>query len=163
MRDVSSRRSCWSCYWLLRTQLLADRSTCLTRSVGAVAVLDKRVVSEGFNGTLPGRPHCDEGACARCKKGSHLGLEACLCCHAECNLVANAARIGVSLMSTTVYSTTQPCLGCTKLLVASGVSAVVYDEPYVSDAADLQAELNALYTQQDPGGVGFSHFICTCS
>lgn len=76
--------------------------------------------------------------------------------------MASAARLGHSLLNATIYCTTQPCLGCTKLLVIAGVSAVIYDEDY-GPAAELQAELNALYIQQDPKGVGFSHFVCTCS
>lgn len=125
-------------------------------------MLERRALAEGFNGNLPGRQHCDEGGCSRCQSGRPLGLENCLCCHAEGNLVASAARLGHSLLNATIYCTTQPCLGCTKLLVIAGVSAVIYDEDY-GPAAELQAELNALYIQQDPKGVGFSHFVCTCS
>lgn len=135
----------------------------MSRDVGAVAVLQHRALAEGFNGNLPGFQHCDEGGCNRCRKGDSPSLDTCLCCHAEANLVASAARLGHSLLNTTVYCTTQPCLGCTKLLVIAGVSAVVYDDTYRSDADAMQAELNALYASQQPGGVGFSHFICTCS
>lgn len=160
---MSSSRSCWSCYWLLRVQLLADRSTCSTRSVGAVAVLDKRAVCDGFNGTLAGYKHCDQGGCPRCAKGSGLSLETCVCCHAEANLVANAARLGATLMHTTVYCTTQPCMGCTKLLAGAGVDAVIYDEKYPAAPWELQNELTLAALLDDPNGVAFSRFKCTCS
>lgn len=50
--------------------------------------------------------------------------------HAEMNALADAARFRRSTVGSTLYCTTLPCHMCTKLIIAAGVSRVVYIQPY---------------------------------
>ncbi len=50
--------------------------------------------------------------------------------HAEMLAITDAARRGVSIEGCTLYTTTYPCHGCARHIVASGISSVVYVEPY---------------------------------
>jgi len=46
--------------------LVSERSTCLSRKVGAVMVKNKQVLSTGYNGAPKGLSHCEElGGCMR--------------------------------------------------------------------------------------------------
>lgn len=123
----------WDTHWGQRALLNATMSTCRRRSVGAVAVRDRRSFADAFNGNIPGEKHCDEGGCARCADTAIMagvGLANCTCVHAEANIVSFCARRGITLDGATVYCTTQPCADCVKLLASAGVVEVVYDEPY---------------------------------
>jgi dCMP deaminase len=74
--------------------LAAQRSNCMKRSVGCVLVRDKRVISTGYNGTPRGLKNCNEGGCKRCNSASRagVGLDTCLCIHAEENVLLEAGR-----------------------------------------------------------------------
>lgn len=123
----------WDEHWRQRALLNATMSTCMRRSVGAVAVRDRRSFADAFNGNMPGEPHCDEGGCARCADTGTMagvGLADCTCVHAEANLVTFCASQGIRMEGATVYCTTHPCADCIKLLVSAGVAEVVYEEPY---------------------------------
>lgn len=115
--------------------------TCLRRKVGAVAVRDRRSFADGFNGNMPGATHCDHGGCPQCINNNRAfapagtGTHTCVCVHAEANVVAFCAREGIRLDGATIYSTTQPCLDCMKLMSVAGVREVVYDEPYPNSQA----------------------------
>ena len=126
----------WEEYFLQRARLNASMSTCLRRGVGAVAVRDRRSFADAYNGTAAGTRHCDDGGCPRCAdttKGAGIELMRCVCVHAEQNIVAYCAREGIRLAGATLYQTTKPCTDCMKLLVASGITEVVYDEEYPQD------------------------------
>lgn len=122
----------WDTHFMAKAKLNAEMSTCMTRHVGAVAVLGNRQVADGMNGNLPGAVHCDMGGCERCRRRTAPGqdLLRCVCVHAEQNIVTWCARVGHSLDGTTIYTTTHPCLDCFKLLVVAGVKEIVYNEPY---------------------------------
>jgi dCMP deaminase len=123
---------------MAQVDLAAMQSTCRTRHVGGVLVKGNRIVAQGFNGNLPGHAHCDRGGCPRCadraegrgESGESLG--ACLCVHAEQNIVSYCARNGIAMDDTTVYLPCNPCLDCMKLVVSSGVSEIVFRERYPS-------------------------------
>ena len=138
-------RQPWEEYFMAVAHLVAGRSTCLRRSVGAVAVSpDNRILGTGYNGTLPGAPHCDElGGCLRQQLGVPSGQrqEICRAQHAEANICNFAARYGVPLEGATVYVTTQPCSTCVKAMVTSGIRRVVYDQGYPDEfSAQLAAD-----------------------
>ena len=123
----------WDAHFMAKAQLNAAMSTCHARHVGAVAVIERRQLADGFNGNLPGATHCDEGGCERCKNRAFSHGEdimRCVCVHAEQNIVAWCARSRVCLEGATVYSTTHPCADCLKLLLMSGVVAIVYRDSY---------------------------------
>lgn len=119
---------------MAHARLNAEMGTCIRRKVGAVAVRGRRLVAAGFNGNLPGTLHCDEGGCERCASDAPSGtsLDACVCVHAEENLIAWAARYGVSLDGATVYCTHLPCVRCLRLLDSCGITEIIFDEEYPS-------------------------------
>ena len=128
-----SGRVSWDTHFITRAWLNASMSSCQRRQVGAVAVRDRRSFADGMNGTLAGAVNCDKGGCERCNAPdatSGVGLDVCVCVHAEANVVTYCARTGTPLDGATVYCTTMPCLDCQKLLAAAGVREVVYAQDY---------------------------------
>lgn len=111
---------------------VAGRSTCLRRQTGAVLVKGRRILATGYNGTPAGLRHCEEVGCLREQRniasGSHHEL--CRGIHAEQNAVIQAAKHGITIDGSTVYSTHQPCVLCAKILINAGVVSIVYREAY---------------------------------
>lgn len=123
----------WHQHFMMKAELNAKMSTCCSRQVGAVAVIGRRQVADGFNGNLPGTKHCDEGGCERCQNKAFSGgddIMRCVCVHAEQNIVSWCARVGHSLEGATIYSTTHPCADCLKLLISAGASEIVFRDDY---------------------------------
>ena len=87
--------------------------------------------------------------------------------HAEMAAITEAARLGVSLRGTTLYCTTFPCHLCARLIIAAGISRVVYVEPYPkSKTADLypasvsiDSALEPSPQRQNSGSVKFDSFV----
>jgi dCMP deaminase len=125
-------RLTWDQYFLAIAEVVASRANCAKRRVAAVVVKDHRIVSTGYNGTPRGTKNCTEGGCKRCLDlaPSGSGLTDCLCSHAEENAIVQAAYHGVSLRDATIYTTFQPCVLCTKMIINSGISHVVYHTAY---------------------------------
>lgn len=119
--------------------VFAQRSTCQRLQVGAVLAVDSRIVSTGYNGVASGLPHCEHGP------ESGQCLEAV---HAEANVLAFAARHGISTAGSTLYVTHSPCLDCAKLLINAGVERVVYAERYRSAAGLTLLERVGIKTRQ---------------
>ena len=132
-------RESWDEYFMRLAYQVATRTTCLRRSVGAVAVSpDHRIIGSGYNGALPGSPHCDEkGGCLREQLGVPSGQrqEICRAQHAEANICNSAAKHGICLDGATIYVTNQPCTTCVKAMVTSGIRRVVFDGPYPDELA----------------------------
>lgn len=133
----------WPHYFMQITRLVAQRSTCLRRKVGALAVSKRRILATGYNGAPAGIRDCFETGCLREQLGIPSGQrhEICRGLHAEQNVIIQAAVHGVSLAGAEVYCTHQPCLICTKMLINCGISAVYYAESYPDQlAADMLKE-----------------------
>lgn len=132
-------RPTWDEYFMQIAQVAALRSNCIKRKVAAVIVRDHRVIATGYNGTPRGIKNCNEGGCPRChtfgKSGEHL--DECLCAHAEENAIAQAAYHGVRISGATIYSTYSPCLRCTKLIINSGISEVIFSQTYPMDKTPM--------------------------
>ncbi len=130
-------RAPWSRYFMDITCLVAERSTCLRRKVGAIAVKDKRILATGYNGAPAGVPHCLEVGCLRAQLGIPSGQrhEICRGLHAEQNLIIQAAVHGISLKGAEIYCTHQPCLICTKMLINCGITKVYFLEAYPDELA----------------------------
>jgi dCMP deaminase len=113
-------------------RVVASRSTCLRRHVGAVLVRDKRILATGYNGAPSGLPHCEEVGCLRDQMHIPPGerVELCRGLHAEQNAIIQGALHGVSLQGSVLYCTTQPCVTCAKMLINAGVGRVVYQGDY---------------------------------
>ncbi len=125
-------RLSWDDYFMEITNLVSKRSTCLRRYVGAVIVRDKRILATGYNGAPRGLAHCEETGCLREKLGIPSGQKQELCrgLHAEQNAIIQAALSGVSIENSQIYSVTQPCVICAKMIINSGIKRVVYQESY---------------------------------
>ena len=137
----------WDTYFMEMAQVASKRSTCLRRSVGAVIVKDKRILSTGYNGTPKGMAHCEEVGCLRTKLNVPSGKmhELCRGIHAEQNAVIQAAVHGVSVDGATLYCTHQPCVVCTKILINAGIKRIVYANPYPDELAEnMMKEANDL-------------------
>jgi len=130
-------RISWNEYYMRIAQLVAERSTCLRRKVGAIAVKEKRILATGYNGAPAGLPHCLDIGCLReqLKIPSGQRHELCRGLHAEQNVIIQAAVHGVSIAGATIYCTTQPCLICTKMLINCGITAIYFAEGYPDDLA----------------------------
>jgi dCMP deaminase len=127
-------RPSWDEYFMDLADLVATRSTCLRRSVGAVLVKDRRIIATGYNGAPDGLLHCGQraGGCIRQAMNVPSGErhELCLAVHAEQNAIVQAAALGIPIEGATLYCTTQPCIICTKLLINAGVKRILFSNPY---------------------------------
>ena len=132
-----NNRPSWDEYFMRMAHVIATRSTCLRRSVGALLVRDKRILATGYNGAPAGLPHCEEVGCRRAELGIASGerQELCRALHAEQNAIIQAALHGVNTRGSVLYCTTQPCITCAKMLINAGVLRVVYSGDYADDMA----------------------------
>ena len=131
-------RASWDEYFMQIADLVKTRSTCIRRNVGAVIIKDNRIISTGYNGPPSGIEHCDEiGGCYREQLHVPSGQrhELCRALHAEQNAVIQAAKFGVSTEGATIYITHQPCVICAKMIINSGISKIVYGNPYPDEDA----------------------------
>ncbi|NLK08855.1 MAG: dCMP deaminase family protein [Firmicutes bacterium] len=117
--------------------LVAKRSTCLRRQVGAVLVQDTHILTTGYNGAPKGIPHCLDVGCRREELGIPSGQnhEICRGIHAEQNAIIQAALHGVSTEGAVIYCTDQPCILCAKMLINAGIMRIVYEGDYPDELA----------------------------
>jgi len=122
----------WDEYFLQIAQLVAKRSTCLRRKVGALVVKDRRILATGYNGTPSGIRHCSEVGCLREKLKIPSGErhELCRGLHAEQNVLLQASLHGVPLRDSSLYVTNQPCIICAKMIINAGIKEVVIADHY---------------------------------
>ena len=139
-------RPTWDEYFMEIARLVASRSTCLRRQVGAVMVKDKNILATGYNGTPSGIRHCSEVGCLRQQLNVPSGErhELCRGLHAEQNAIIQAAKHGINIDGATLYCTHSPCIICSKMLINSGVKRIVcsdgYPDPLAKEMLD-EAEL----------------------
>ena len=152
-------RPSWDQYFIDITHLVATRSTCLRRQVGALLVKDRNILATGYNGTPSGITHCEDVGCLRDRLQVPSGErhELCRGLHAEQNAIIQAARHGVNIDGATLYCTTMPCIICTKMLINAGIRRIVYEEGYADQLArEMVAEAQIAVDQfqrKTPRGV----------
>jgi dCMP deaminase len=131
-------RLSWDDYFMEITRLVAKRSTCLRRHVGAIIVRDRRILATGYNGAPRGLPHCSETGCLREEMGIPSGQKQELCrgLHGEQNAIIQAALSGVSIEDSQIYSVTRPCIVCAKMIINAGIKRVVFEEGYPDPLAE---------------------------
>jgi dCMP deaminase len=131
-RSSRDTRPSWDEYFLGIADLISKRSTCLRRSVGAVLVKDKRILATGYNGAPSKIKHCSEVGCIREKLKIPSGErhELCQGLHGEQNAFLQAALHGTSVKDAILYSTTQPCSICAKMLINAGIKEIVIKGDY---------------------------------
>lgn len=125
-------RPSWESYFMGITHLVAQRSTCLRRAVGAVIVKEKQILSTGYNGAPCKLTHCSDAGCLREKLNVPSGErhELCRGIHAEQNAIIQAAYHGVSIKDAILFCTHQPCLICTKMIINAGIRKIYYRSGY---------------------------------
>ena len=104
-------------------KVISFRATCLRAKVGAVIVKDKRIISVGYNGALPGEEHCFSESCNPNQPCENT-------VHAEANAIYHAAKSGISLVGATIYCTHSPCPKCSEAIIQSGITRLVYIKDY---------------------------------
>jgi len=115
--------------YMRMAQIWAENSYCKRRQVGALLVKDKMIISDGYNGTPSGFEN-------DCEDENNKSKPYVL--HAEANALTKVARSHNSSDGATLYVTTSPCVECSKLIIQSGISRVVYSEQYhIMDGIDL--------------------------
>jgi dCMP deaminase len=131
-------RPSWDAYFMEITHLVARRSTCRRRLVGAVLVKDKRILATGYNGAPSGLPHCLDIGCLREQNHIPSGErhELCRGLHAEQNVIIQAARHGIAIQGAKLYSTTMPCIICAKMIINAGILSVCYGEGYADKLSE---------------------------
>ena len=127
----------WHNYFMEICDSIALNSKCMSRQIGSLIVIDKSIVSTGYNGPPRGVRHCNERygyafsdntECPRRLAGfkSGEGLHLCPAAHAEVNCISNAARLGVSVKGGTLYlNNIIPCKNCASQIINAGIVEVV--------------------------------------
>jgi dCMP deaminase len=143
-------RPSWDEYFMSIADLVKERSTCLRRKVGAVIVKDNRILTTGYNGAPPGTKHCEEIGCLRELMSIPSGQrhELCRALLGEQNAVIQAAKNGIPIEESTIYTTTYPCVICTKILIASGVKRIVYKNGYPDELSKKFLEQSDIVVEQ---------------
>ena len=116
-------RPSWDAYFKKITEVTSERSSCERLHVGCVLTKDNRIISQGYNGFLPGCPH------KSVVRNNHEQATV----HAEQNALCDCAKRGVSCLNATAYVTHYPCVICTRLLLASGIKEIKYINDYKND------------------------------
>jgi len=127
----------WDEYFLDIAKVVAGRSTCIRRQVGAVIVRDRRILATGYNGAPAGLRHCLETGCLREQRKVPPGErhELCRGLHAEQNALIQAAVYGTAIKGAVYYITHQPCVLCAKLMINAGIKKVVFRGEYPDQLA----------------------------
>ncbi len=127
-------RASWDEYFMSIASVVASRSTCPRKHVGAVLVRDRTILSTGYNGSIRGLPHCTE--VGHMMEGGHCVATI----HAEVNAIIQAAKNGVMIDGATLYVTASPCWSCFKQSANAGVRRILFGEFYRDDRIFQVAE-----------------------
>jgi dCMP deaminase len=149
--------------FLSMAEILAQLGTCDRAKVGTIIIHDGRCVSWGYNGAPPGLPHCSEnnhGWDEPSKRPGALGgsnrktwIEWAIknhgcrnSTHAEANALAFAARQGISTAGAWLFTTVSPCVTCSQLIIAAGITDVFYLEEYRDPSGIILLDAAKIYT-----------------
>ena len=116
-------RPSWQEYFKQIVTVTSTRSPCKRLQVGCLLVKDNRIISQGYNGFLPGCPH----------ESKVVDNHEQATVHAEQNAITDCAKRGVSCNGADAYITHYPCVNCMKLLCASGIKNIYYINDYNND------------------------------
>lgn len=125
--------------YLRMAMIWGENSYCTRLRVGALLVKDKRIISDGYNGTPSGFENICEDENNKTKP---------YVLHAEANAITKVAASNNNSDGSTIYVTHAPCLECSKLIIQAGIKRVVYAEQYrLTEGIDLlrRAGLEVVY------------------
>lgn len=117
--EQKNKRPSWDDYFLKVAMLVSERATCPRMHCGCVLVRDKQILSTGYNGSVPGEPHCEDVGCKVVDNHCIRTI------HAEMNAILQCSSHGVSTKDSVAYVTTMPCTNCAKSLIAAGIREVI--------------------------------------
>ncbi|MEK7713591.1 MAG: cytidine/deoxycytidylate deaminase family protein [Deltaproteobacteria bacterium] len=147
------QRPSWEEYFMEIAYLVAKRSTCLRRQVGAVVVKNKNILATGYNGAPRGITHCEVAGCIREKLNVPSGErhELCRGLHAEQNAIIQAAYHGTSIAGADLYCTNRPCIICSKMIINAGIEKVYYQDGYSDPLAEeMVSESGLVLIKMEP-------------
>jgi dCMP deaminase len=131
-----SNRPTWDELFLEICDVVAQRSTCNRKHVGAVLVTpDHHIISTGYNGSMPTLPHCDDAG-HDMDEGGHCVRTV----HSEVNVICQAAKLGISTKGAILYCNTLPCWSCFKTIISAGIGKIVYRDEYPSEGQNRVKE-----------------------
>lgn len=131
--ELTNKDVLWAKRYLRLAEEISTWTSCLSRGVGCVITVGRRVVATGYNGAPAGVPSCREREyCLRKDSRSGENLDKCLAVHSEQNAITWAAKEGQSLKGGDIYVTTMPCFTCMKLIISSGIKRVFFINDYNS-------------------------------
>ena len=157
-------------HYLNRAKVVAERSTCLRRRIGAIIVKDDVEVSSGYVGSPRNTEHCiDRGRCLRKELGIPPGerYELCRSVHAEQNAIINAARTGVAIVGGEMYISSErvkgqyneksgetsriygPCMICAKMILNAGIEAVHMKEEGAGTRTYKPEDLKKMLSEEE--------------
>jgi dCMP deaminase len=90
-------------------------------------------------------PHCTDVGCWEVEGHCIRTI------HAEQNAIAQAALHGVSTEGATLYVTAAPCINCSKLVIAAGITRVVYSDKYTDSLGEQVLREGGLVLDQYDG------------
>lgn len=148
MRDLNN-------FFMEIAEKFSTLSTCGRLKVGAVITKNNRIISTGYNGVPSGLQHCCEihkGIDFSIPENNemHKQFSAQYELHAEQNAIVEAAKNGIALNGSILYTTVEPCDYCRKLIAQSGIKDVFYRYKYDRNnkESDLIAEKLGLIIKQ---------------
>ncbi len=126
-KENEESRTSWDGYFLEIADAVSQRATCNRGRSGCVIVKDKRILVTGYVGSPSGLPHCDDaGHLFEEKSMNGRSSKHCIrTVHAEQNAICQAAKNGISIEGTTLYTRMTPCRTCAMLLINCGIKRVV--------------------------------------
>ena len=128
----------WQVAYMKAAHIFADLSSAKRLKVGAIIVKDGRIVSIGYNGTPSGWDNT-------CEVGDVTKPEVI---HAEANAISKLARSTESGQGAEMYLTHSPCIECAKLIHASGIARVYFQDTYrTKDGIDFLLDCGVRVTQ----------------
>jgi dCMP deaminase len=145
----TQKRADWDEYFMNIAAVVASRSTCDRKFVGAVIVRDKTILSTGYNGSIRKLEHCSD-------IGHMMENDHCVATiHAEANAILQAAKNGVAIDGATIYTTASPCWPCFKMIANAGIKRICFgefyrDERIFSIAKKIGLQLTPLSGTEDP-------------
>ena len=138
---MSSNPNKYYDYYRQVLKATAELSTCTRVQVGAIIVRDGRILASGYNGTMPGQPHCDVAFPDTSIDGyveQHRLFSLYNEGHAEASAIASAARYGIAVDKCSIAVSHTPCPMCAKSIIIAGIKEVLYLELYDREPQGLE-------------------------
>lgn len=115
----------------IKLRSLAKQATCNKLKTSAIICKDDKIISQGFNDSLLSDNNCLNNGCLvvnnHCKR----------CIHAEQKAILNAAKQGIQLLDSEIYTLYFPCNDCLKQIISAGIKKIYYINDYEDEVNKL--------------------------